>query len=125
MRCHGTFPPISPTSTGRDNIVVSRNRGYSAPGCTVVDSLDAAWKAAGAAGEACVIGGTSLFREALPVADVIHLTQVEAEVPGDTFFPDFDRREWRQEEIARHAADARNAYAIRILRLERKQPRAD
>jgi dihydrofolate reductase len=117
-----THESIGRALPGRENIVVSRNRDYTAPGCTVVGSLDAAWKAAGAAGEACVIGGTSLFREALPVADVIHLTEVEADVPGDTFFPEFDRRQWRETEIARHAADARNAYPIRILRLERKRP---
>jgi len=117
-----THESIGRALPGRENIVVSRNRDYAAAGCTVVGSLDAAWKAAGAAGEACVIGGTSLFREALPVADVIHLTEVEADVPGDTFFPEFDRREWRETEIARHAADARNAYPIRILRLERKRP---
>jgi len=117
-----THESIGRALPGRENIVVSRNRDYAAPGCMVVGSLDAAWKAAAAAGEACVIGGTSIFREALPVADVIHLTEVEADVPGDTFFPDFDRREWEETEIARHAADARNAYPIRILRLERKRP---
>ena len=119
-----THESIGRALPGRDNIVVSRDRGYASAGCTVVDSLDAAWEAAGAADEACVIGGTSLFREALPGADVIHLTEVEADVPGDTFFPDFDRREWQETEIARHAADTRNAYPIRIVRLERKRPRA-
>ena len=117
-----THESIGRALPGRDNIIVSRNRDYAAPGCTVVGSLDAAWKAAGAAAEACVIGGTSLFREALPVADVIHLTEVEADVPGDTFFPDFDRRAWGETEIARHPADDRNSYPIRILRLERRRP---
>jgi dihydrofolate reductase len=116
-----TYESIGKALPGRKNIVVTHNRGYSAPGCTVVPSLEAAWQAAGDAEEVCVIGGTSLFRETLPVADVIHLTQVEAEVEGDTYFPDFDRGDWIETEIARHAVDERHAYPLRILRLDRKR----
>ena len=87
----------------------------------MVGSLDQAWKAAGSALEACVIGGTSLFAEALPIADRIHLTEVEAEVPGDTFFPEFDRGLWTEREVARHPADERHAYPFRILVLDRKR----
>jgi len=116
-----TYQSIGKPLPGRKNIVVTRDRAFQAPGCTVVPSLDAAWKAAGDAEEVCVIGGTSLFEETLPIADVIHLTEVEAEVPGDTYFPEFDRSQWREKEIARQPADARHAYPIRILELERKR----
>jgi dihydrofolate reductase len=116
-----TYESIGKPLPGRLNIVVTHNREYRAPGCTVVASLDAAWKAAGDAEEVCVIGGTSLFREALPIADVIHLTEVEAVVEGDTYFPDFDRSEWTETQITRHVVDERHAYPIRILRLDRKR----
>jgi dihydrofolate reductase len=116
-----TYESIGRPLPGRMNIVVTRNAAFQAPGCTVVRSLDAAWKAAGDAGEVCVIGGTSLFAETLPIADVIHLTEVEADVPGDTYFPEFDRSQWREKEIARQPADARHAYPIRILELERRR----
>ena len=115
-----TYESIGKALPGRQNIVVTRNRAFQAPGCTVVASLDDAWQAAGEADEVCVIGGTSLFEETLPIADVIHLTEVQADVPGDTYFPQFDRREWREREILRQPADARHAYPIRILELERK-----
>ena len=115
-----TYESIGKALPGRQNIVVTRNRAFQAPGCTVVASLDDAWQAAGEADEVCVIGGTSLFEETLPIADVIHLTEVQADVPGDTYFPQFDRREWREKEISRQPADARHAYPIRILELERK-----
>jgi dihydrofolate reductase len=115
-----TYESIGRPLPGRKNIVVTRNASFQAPGCTVVPSLEAAWKVAGDADEVCVIGGTSLFEESLPIADVIHLTEVEAEVPGDTYFPHFDRSQWREKEIARQPADARHAYPIRILELERK-----
>ena len=116
-----TYQSIGKALPGRKNIVVTRNRDFNAPGCTVVPSLEAAWKAAGDVDEVCVIGGTSLFEESLPLADVIHLTEVEADVEGDTYFPQFDRGEWRETEIARQRADERHAYPLRILRLDRKK----
>ena len=117
-----TFQSIGKPLAGRKNIVITRDRDFQAPGCVVVHSLDQAWKSADDADEACVIGGTSLFEETLPTADVIHLTEVEAEVEGDTYFPPFDRAQWREIEIARHAADERHAYPFRIVRLERREP---
>jgi dihydrofolate reductase len=115
-----TYESIGKPLPGRTNIVITHNRGFVAPGCVVVGSLDEAWKAANDASEACVIGGTSVFAEALASADVIHLTEVDAEVAGDTYFPDFDRSAWRETEISRHAADERNAYPIRIVELRRR-----
>lgn len=117
-----TYESIGKPLPGRKNIVVTHDRDYRAPGCSVVGSLAEAWQAAGDAEEVCVIGGTSLFRESLPIADRIHLTLVEAEVPGDTYFPEFDRGEWRETEVMRHAADDRHAYPFRILLLERTPP---
>ncbi|MGZ5034907.1 MAG: dihydrofolate reductase [Usitatibacter sp.] len=117
-----THESIGKALPGRKNIVVTRDRAYRAPGCTVVHSLDEAWRAAEGAQEVCVIGGTTLFEETLPIADVIHLTEVEADVEGDTLMPRFDRSQWREREVARHPADALNAYPIRILELERKRP---
>jgi len=114
-----TWQSIGKPLPGRTNIVVTHDRAFEAPGCVVAHSLEEAWRAAGEADEVCVIGGTSLFAETLPLADVIHLTEVEADVEGDTYFPDFDRSAWRETEVARHAADARHAYPFRIVRLER------
>ena len=119
-----TYESIGRPLPGRKNIVVTRTPGYDAPGCTVVRSLEEAWKAAGDAPEVSVIGGSAIFAETLPIADVIHLTEVEAEVQGDTYFPPFDRDEWLETEVARHGVDERHAYPMRILRLERKRPRA-
>jgi dihydrofolate reductase len=116
-----TYESIGKPLPGRKNIVVTRDRGYRAPGCVVAHSLDEAWQAAAGAEEVCVIGGTTLFEETLPLADAIHLTEVEADVAGDTYMPRFDRGEWQEREVARHPADERNAYPIRILELERKR----
>jgi dihydrofolate reductase len=116
-----TYESIGKPLPGRENIVVTHNRAFQAPGCRVVASLDEAWKAAGSAEEVSIIGGTSLFEETLPTADRIHFTEVQAQVPGDTFFPAFDRTQWRETEVSRHPVDARHAYPFRILVLDRKR----
>ena len=117
-----TWESIGKPLPGRQNIVVTRNPDYRAAGTTVVGSLDQAWRAAGDAEEVCVIGGTSLFAEALPLADRIHLTEVDADVEGDTWFPPFDRSQWIEHEVARQARDERHEYPFRILVLERRRP---
>ena len=116
-----TWESIGRALPGRKNIVVSRNRSYEAPGATVVGSLDEAWREAGDAQEACVIGGTSLFEEALAVADRIHLTEVDADVPGDTYFPEFDHSLWSEREVARQLRDERHEFPFRILMLDRRR----
>lgn len=118
-----TWESIGKALPGRLNIVVTRNPSLEAPGATVVPSLDDAWKAAGDAAEVSIIGGTSIFRDALPLADRIHLTEVEADVEGDTFFPDFDRGEWVEREVERHPADERHEYPFRIVLLTRRAAR--
>jgi dihydrofolate reductase len=65
----------------RRNVVLTRN-GFDAPGADVRHSLDEALEQ-----DCFVIGGGSLYAQALPLADRLHLTEVEADVPGDTFFP--------------------------------------
>src|SRR5207244_1135539 len=70
-----TYQSIGKPLPGRLNIVVTHDHAFPAPGCVVVDSLDAAWRAAGAAEEVSIIGGTTLFEETLPIADRIHLTE--------------------------------------------------
>ena len=115
-----TWESIGRPLPGRHNSVVTRNPGYRAEGATVASSLEEALRAAGDVEEACIIGGTSLFAEALPIADRIHLTEVDAEVEGDTWFPPFDRSEWVEREVARQARDERHEYPFSILVLEKR-----
>jgi len=81
-------------------------------------------QAAADAPELCIIGGAEIYRQALPRAEVIHLTRVHATVGADTFFPVIDAAEW--EEIARddRAADERHAHAFSFLTLRRIRPAA-
>ena len=80
---------------GRQNIVVTRKAGYAAAGANVVTSLADAVAAAGGS-DAVVIGGAELYVAALPLADRLQLTEIDADYEGDTWFPPRDPRQWRE-----------------------------
>jgi dihydrofolate reductase len=105
----------------RINLVVSANTRYHATGFVVVTSFAAALDAAHGEQEVFVIGGASLYAQALPRADRLYLTLVHADVAGDTRFPDFNRTDWRELERSEHVADARHAHAYSFIRMDRKK----
>lgn len=80
---------------GRHNIIITRQKGFVAQGATVVESADAALAAAGNVPEVCVIGGGEVFDLFLDRADRIYLTEIDAEVDGDTTAPRLDNKNWR------------------------------
>jgi dihydrofolate reductase len=81
---------------GRLNIVVSRNRAYRAEGAELAASLDEAVARAGAVGEVFVIGGAELYRQAMPIAGKLYITEIEADFVGDAVFPEINGTEWRE-----------------------------
>jgi len=89
---------------GRENIVVSGRPGYQAPGAAVASSLDAALALCADEKVAFVIGGTSLFQEALPAASCLVMTEIKQDFPGDTWFPDYDRSKWLEKQREAHTA---------------------
>lgn len=102
---------------GRRNIVMSRRELQRAGFETAADT--GALEAMVGDERFFVIGGGEIYRLFLPLADTIHRTLIEAELDGDTFFPELEPREWRERETGRHAADERNDYAMRFSQLER------
>ena len=90
----------------RENIVVTRARGYDAPGAHVAASLDAALALCAGESVAFVIGGGELYAAALPIADAMALTEIGRDYAGDASFPQFDRAAWREaQRKPRTAAD--------------------
>lgn len=87
---------------GRRNVVVSRDPSYPATGAEVVTSLDAALAALQGEPRVFVMGGAQLYALALPRADELVLTEIDADLDGDVFFPAFDRSQWT--EIERQSA---------------------
>lgn len=113
-----TFESIGRPLPNRRNIVVSRNTALLAPGCEVVASLPAALSLC-VGQDVFVIGGATLYREALPHAQKLYLTEIDAEVPGDTHFPVIDPAHWHELSRETRTRDERNAFDIVFRVLER------
>ncbi|MBK6795840.1 MAG: dihydrofolate reductase [Acidobacteria bacterium] len=99
-----TYQSIGKPLPGRQMIVVTRDPGYQAEGCIIVHSLDEAFEMAAARGESevFVCGGADIYRESLGKAHRLYLTQVDAEVDADTFFPEIDWTQWIGNESISH-----------------------
>ena len=96
---------------GRQNIVVTRNASFQAPGADVATSLPAAL-ALTKGHEAFVIGGAELYSAALPLAERLQLTEIDADYEGDTWFPARDPQEWVETARASHRDETGPAYAF-------------
>jgi dihydrofolate reductase len=109
---------------GRFNFVITRNKGWDPrkEKAKVVDSLEAALAAAGQTDckETFVIGGGEIYAKAMPIADRIYMTRVDAVLEGDTWFPAIDEKEWQMVSHLDFPADEKHAYAYSFQVWERK-----
>jgi dihydrofolate reductase len=114
-----TFESLPGLLPGRRHIVLTRDRGWSAGGAEVAHNVDEALQLADG-DRVSVIGGADIFALLLPLADRIELTEVFADIEGDTFMPDpRETGEWRETSSEAHPAeDGRPAF--RFVTLERR-----
>lgn len=119
-----TFESIGRPLPDRTSIVLTRNPDWSAPGARVARDLDEALALARALGEdeCFVVGGAAVYADALPLADRMVLTRVDAEVPGDVLFPEVDFEGWKLVAEEHHPADPRHAFAFDIQDWVRVSP---
>ncbi|HEX5804098.1 MAG TPA: type 3 dihydrofolate reductase [Azospira sp.] len=113
-----TWESLGRPLPGRRNIVVSRNADYALQGAELVGSLEAALRLAAEAEEVFVIGGAELYRQALPLAQRLYLTEIDASHAGDAWFPAFAADEWR--EAAREEHTSADGLAYAFVRYERR-----
>lgn len=113
-----TWESLGRPLPNRRNVVVSRNPNFRAEGTERVGSLAAALALAGE-GPIFVIGGAELYRQALPGADRLLITEVAAEVEGDARFPDFDRAAFVEISRVSHPADADNDHPYSLVEYRR------
>lgn len=106
-----TYESIGRALPKRQNIVLSRTP-FQAPGIIVAGSLDEAYSLATA--EVVVIGGGDVYRQALKTADVVYATLIDAEVKGDTTFPELGP-EWKETYREDHQADEKNAFPYSFI----------
>lgn len=104
---------------GRLHIVVTRNKAYAAEGASISHSLEAAIWQAGDVPEIMIVGGANLYAQTLSLAQRIYLTEIDLDIEGDAWFPDFDPARWRETRREEHAADEQNRVNYRFITLEK------
>ena len=114
-----TFESIGRALPGRENLVVTRNRAFEAPGCRVFADIDTALVAV-ADCELMVIGGAQIYAQTISMAQCLHLTWVDAEIDGDAMFPEFDDDQWQVLSEETHPCDERHAFAYRFVDYQRR-----
>ena len=114
-----TFESIGRPLPGRLNIVISSKPGEH-EGVTWVTSVDAALAAAGGMEEVMVMGGGRVYEQFLPKANRLYLTHIDAEVEGDTHFPDYEPDDWESTFSEFHDADEQNSHGYCFEILDRR-----
>ena len=120
-----TFASIGRPLPGRDNIVITRSAGFEADGVRVAGDVASALSLAHTlakekgANEICIIGGGEIYRQTLPMADRVYLTEVHMTVEGDTVFPDLDPSDWREVSREAHEAGEKDSADFSLVVLDR------
>ncbi|MBN2220886.1 MAG: dihydrofolate reductase [Vallitaleaceae bacterium] len=95
-----SYDEIGRPLPNRKTIVISKTKKYEAENCTTVESLEEALLLARGQ-DVYISGGARLYEEALPLVDVMYITEIEAQIEGDRYFPEFDEEDFEKEIIRR------------------------
>jgi dihydrofolate reductase len=104
-------------------MVVTRQADYKAEGAFVFETIEKAIQWATDQGEETlyIIGGGEIYRQTMSLADVIYLTRVHHRFEADTFFPEIDHLNWKEEVLRTYQADDRNAHNMTFYKYLRKK----
>ena len=120
-----TFESIGRPLPGRVNIVITRSEEWNHDGVLVVNSVDQAITAAEDLAfdqnidEVIVMGGAEIYRQTLNKAHKLYITEIHAEIEGDTYFPPFDLSLWRETARENHAACDKNPHDYSFVVFEK------
>ncbi len=115
-----TFESLQRPLPDRQNIVITRNAGYAAPGAEVVTSFDDALLRVTLPPPVYCIGGGEIFAIAMPRASVVQLTEIARDFAGDTTFPAVDPAVWRETAREFHTHAAPDGYDYAFVTYERR-----
>ncbi len=128
-----TFESIGRALPNRENIIITRDPQYFREGVIIVHSLEEAIERYtksraskdiarhdSAESEIFIIGGGHVYEEALPYADRLYITHVDAKLPADTFFPEIDLRKWEKSHEEKFPSDEKNPYPYTFVTYEKK-----
>jgi dihydrofolate reductase len=116
-----TYESIGRPLPNRTNVIITRNVDFKASGCEVVHSLHEAIELAKNNGESEVIitGGGEIYRQALELIQKAYITEVDCEIDGDAYFPEFDFSHWNSKVTIEHEQDEKNQYNWTFYEYER------
>lgn len=115
-----TFESIGRPLPGRRNIVISRDRQFTAEGTEIAISPEQAVAMVAEHAKVFVIGGGAIYQHFLPVASELYLTFIHADIDGDTQFPDYELvGPWLEVAREQHLADDRNSYNYQFVTLKK------
>jgi len=114
-----TFESIGRPLPQRRNIILSRQAEREIAGCDVFDSPESILADTADEAEVMITGGEQLYRIFLPMADRLYLSYIDADLQGDTYFPDYTQFQWNEVFREQHQPDAKNAYAYTFVILDR------
>ena len=108
----------------RTNIIITRQPDFYASGCIISHSLSEAISAAAKLqqDEIFLIGGSQIYKEGIALCTKMYLTEIEAVLEGDVFFPEIKMQEWKAVSKRNHEADSRHIYSFDFVVYERILP---
>jgi dihydrofolate reductase len=108
-----SLPPKFRPLKDRLNIVLTHNKSALKDyDVRAVGSIEEAFEQAPQGEEVFVIGGAEIFRQTMSHADRLYITEIDAVIDGDTYFPEYSKNEWIEESRVHHNADERHQYAF-------------
>jgi len=107
-----TYESIGRPLPGRKNIVISRDVAYQAAGVEVVNSVEAALALVKDCEEVMVIGGGAIYQHCLVAAQRLYITHIDADIAGDTYFPEYDLNVWKKVASTLRPSDDKNPYPL-------------
>jgi len=117
-----TYQSLGKPLPNRTNIVVTRDTAFNPEGCVIVHSLKEAIDAAKADDNPFILGGATIYLQAMAVADILDLTFVHHTFEGDVYFPEIDLNIWKEASRQDFKADDKNKYDYSFVRFEKSHP---
>lgn len=117
-----SFESIGRPLPKRNNIVITRDPYYIATGTIISHSIEEALSTAqdiDAESEVFIIGGGQIYTQAIQYCDRLYITEVAAQIEGDTYFPEYDAAEWKEVSREPHKADEKNDHDFDFVLYER------